>query len=368
MMKVMTIVGTRPEIIRLARILPRLDRHVEHCLVHTGQNGDYELNAIFFEQLKLRAPDVQLSVASATPAETIGRTIIAVDKELERFDPQAVLILGDTNSSLAAICAKRRGITVFHMEAGNRCFDDSVPEEINRRIVDHVSDYNLPYSRIARENLLREGLPSNRIIRTGSPLREVLDHYADAIEASVALDTLGLESGGYYLLSAHRQENVDDPARLDMLAEVLRTLADRDGIPIIVSTHPRTRNRLAQAGIPLPECVRLCKPFGFLDYIKLQRNARAVLSDSGTITEESAILGFPALNLRDTHERPEGMEEAAVMMVGLDAPRVAQGLDLLSQSHHGPSPVDDYQATNVSEKIVRLILSHAGQSSRRPGM
>lgn len=367
MIKVMTIVGTRPEIIRLARILPRLDRHFEHCLVHTGQNGDYELNAIFFEQLELRVPDVQLSVAGATPAETIGRTIMEVDRELERFNPQAVLILGDTNSSLAAICAKRRGVTVFHMEAGNRCFDESVPEEINRRIVDHISDYNLPYSRIARENLLREGLPANRIIRTGSPLREVLDHYADAIQRSSAMDTLGLARGGYYLLSAHRQENVDDPARLEKLAEVVRAVAARDGAPIIFSTHPRTRNRLAQAGISLPASVHLCKPFGFLDYIKLQLNARAVLSDSGTITEESAILGFPALNLRDTHERPEGMEEAAVMMVGLDADRVLQGLALLSEACQAPSPVEDYRSTNVSEKIVRLILSHAGRASSRAG-
>ncbi|KAA0012910.1 UDP-N-acetylglucosamine 2-epimerase (non-hydrolyzing) [Billgrantia pellis] len=363
MLRVMTIVGTRPEIIRLSRILPKLDQNFNHFLLHTGQNSDHELNDIFFEQLELRMPDVQLSAAGDTPAETIGRTLIAVDKELERIKPQAVLILGDTNSALAAISAKRRGITVFHMEAGNRCFDENVPEEINRRIVDHISDYNLPYSRIARENLLREGIPSNRIIRTGSPLREVLEYYANAIQRSTVLETLKLHQGNYYLVSAHRQENVDNPARLGKLVEVLKSLAEHDDIPIIFSTHPRTRKRLEKTKTSLPPSVHLYKPFGFLDYVKLQVNSRTVLSDSGTITEESSILGFSALNLRDTHERPEGMEEAAVMMVGLEVERVLQGLKLLKEASSAPPSVDDYQSAIISDKIVRLIFSHAGQPS-----
>lgn len=360
MLKVMTIVGTRPEIIRLSRVIPLLDRHFQHRLVHTGQNGDYELNAIFFEQLGIRPPDAHLDAAADRPADTIGRTLMAVDRELERFQPQAVLILGDTNSALAAISAKRRGITVFHMEAGNRCFDDQVPEEINRRIVDHVADFNLPYSHIAREYLLREGLPPDRVIRTGSPLREVLDHYRPAIDASDILSTLDLRLNGYFVLSAHRQENVDSPERLARLAAVIQAVASLGQGPIIVSTHPRTRKRLDAAGLALPPEARLLKPFGFLDYIKLQTHARAVLSDSGTITEEASMLGFPALNLRDTHERPEGMEQAAVMMTGLDPDRVLQGLSMLADPDYvPPAPVADYQDQRVADKIVRLIASYA---------
>ena len=363
MLRVMTIVGTRPEIIRLSRIIPKLDANFDHRLVHTGQNADYELNAIFFEQLGIRAPDIDLGASRETAAETIGETIKAVDRELEAFRPDAVLILGDTNSALAAIPVRRRGIRIFHMEAGNRCFDMRVPEEINRRIVDHISDYNLPYSRIAREYLLREGLPPERIIRTGSPMREVLAHYRDRIAASTILETLQLDERGYYVLSAHRQENVVDPARLGKLFDVIRAVAERDRGPIIVSTHPRTRKRIEEAGLALPSSARFHKPFGFIDYVRLQLQARAVLSDSGTITEESAILGFPALNLRDAHERPEGMERAAVMMTGLDADRVGLCLDILERAENAGSlslgDVEDYADDNVSDKIVRIIASHA---------
>jgi UDP-N-acetylglucosamine 2-epimerase len=360
MLRVMTIVGTRPEIIRLSRIIPKLDTAFHHRLVHTGQNGDYELNAIFFEQLGLRQPDVNLNAAGETPAQTIGQTIMAVDRELEEFRPHAVLILGDTNSSLAAISAKRRGIRIFHMEAGNRCFDMRVPEEINRRIVDHISDINLPYSRIARDYLLREGLPPHSVIRTGSPMREVLNHYQESIAASDVLDRLTLKDKGFYLLSVHRQENVDSSEGITKLFDVIDMLDRRSGLPIIVSTHPRTRIRIEKSGLSLPAAAQFHKPFGFFDYIKLQLHARAVLSDSGTITEESSILGFPALNLRDTHERPEGMEQAAVMMVGLDSERVAQGLNILESGACGTvNPVDDYAVDNVSDKIVRIIASHA---------
>ena len=363
MLRVMTIVGTRPEIIRLSRIIPKLDEAFEHRLVHTGQNADYELNAIFFEQLSIRQPDVDLGAARPTAAETIGETIIAVDRELDAFKPHAVLILGDTNSALAAIPVRRRGIRIFHMEAGNRCFDMRVPEEINRRIVDHISDYNLPYSRIAREYLLREGLPPERVIRTGSPMREVLDHYRPRIDASPILDVLNLAERGYYVLSAHRQENVDDPARLRKLFAVIEAVAERGRGPVIVSTHPRTRKRIEAAGLSLPAAARFEKPFGFVDYVKLQLSARAVLSDSGTITEESSILGFPALNLRDAHERPEGMERAAVMMTGLEAERVTLGLDILERAEAAGQlslgDVEDYLDDNVSDKIVRIIASHA---------
>ncbi|HWK66435.1 MAG TPA: UDP-N-acetylglucosamine 2-epimerase (non-hydrolyzing) [Rhizobiaceae bacterium] len=365
MLKIMTIVGTRPEVIRLSRIIPKLDQNFDHRLVHTGQNGDYELNAIFFEQLGIRAPDINLEAARPTPAETIGHTIMAVDRELDTFRPDAVLILGDTNSSLAAISAKRRGITIFHMEAGNRCFDMRVPEEINRRIVDHISDYNLPYSAIAREYLLREGLPANKIIKTGSPMREVLDHYREEIEASTIIDRLELTQSGYYVLSVHRQENVDTPERIRKLFEVIDAVGQRKA-PIVVSTHPRTRQRIESFGLTLPRAAQFHKPFGFLDYIKLQCAARAVLSDSGTITEEASILGFPALNLRDTHERPEGMEQAVVMMVGLEADRVLLGLDILERAETfrlQTGAVDDYADTNISDKIVRIIASHAGSGA-----
>lgn len=362
MLKVMTIVGTRPEIIRLSRIIPKLDETFEHCLVHTGQNGDYELNAIFFNQLGIRAPDANLGAARPTPAETIGHTIIGVDRELEAFKPDAVLILGDTNSSLAAISAKRRGVTIFHMEAGNRCFDMRVPEEINRKIVDHIADYNLPYSAIARDYLLREGLPPSKIIKTGSPMREVLEFYEGKIEASDILNQLGLVQSEYYVLSVHRQENVDTPDRVRKLFEVIDALAKLDHGPIVVSTHPRTRQRIESFGMAVPPAAQFHKPFGFLDYIKLQTRARAVLSDSGTITEEASILGFPALNLRDTHERPEGMEQAVVMMTGLEADRVINGLEILARSEPVATAIGeigDYADNNISEKIVRIIASHA---------
>lgn len=375
MLKVMTIVGTRPEIIRLSRVIAVLDRYCDHVLVHTGQNYDFELNQVFFDELGIRAPDHFLSAAGETPAATIGKVIMAADEALARVKPEAVLILGDTNSALAAIAAKRRKIPIFHMEAGNRCFDMRVPEEINRRIVDHVADINLTYSQIAREYLLREGLPPDRVIVTGSPMREVLDHYRDRIAASEALDRLGLQAREYFLVSSHREENVDDPDRLRMLLGVLESLAADYGVPVIVSTHPRTRARLEAFGATRSERVRFLKPFGFPDYVRLQCEARAVLSDSGTITEESSILNFPALNLRDVHERPEGVEEAAVMMVGLDYDRIRDGLRILDAQPRGEDRllrmVDDYLPDNVSEKVVRILFSYTDyvnrQVWRRPG-
>ncbi len=356
-LKVMTIVGTRPEVIRLSRVMAALDQATDHVLVHTGQNHDRELNQIFFEELELRTPDHFLDAAGDTAAETIGQVIIAADRILGRERPDAVLILGDTDSCLAAIPAKRRRIPVFHMEAGNRCFDERVPEEINRRIVDHVADVNLPYSAIAREHLLREGLPPDRVIKTGSPLSEVLMHYRPKIDASVALQRFEVESGHYFLVSVHRAENVDSDDRLAMFAETLRAVAERYDEPILVSTHPRTRKRIDALGIAFDPRVRLLKPLGFLDYNALQLSARAVLSDSGSISEESAILGFPALNLRDTHERPEAMEQAVVMMTGLGSERVLQALDVLAQ-HGRPQLPPDYAAPDVSDKIVRIILSY----------
>ena len=369
MLKVMTIVGTRPEIIRLSRTIALLDRHTDHILVHTGQNFDYELNGIFFDQLAVRRPDVFLEAAGATAAETIGNVIARADAALAEHAPQALLILGDTNSALAAIAAKRRKVPIFHMEAGNRCFDFRVPEEINRRIVDHISDINLPYAQIAREYLLREGLPPDQIIVTGSPMREVLDYHAAGIAASPVLRDLGLERDGYFVVSAHREENVDDPARLARLFALLGAVAQRYGLPVIVSTHPRTAKRIEAGELTAHPLVRLLKPFGFLDYVHLQSHARAVLSDSGTITEESAILGFPALNLRDVHERPEGFEEAAVMLVGLSAERALDGLTLLEAQRHGTTrtlaPVADYAPDNVSEKVLRIILSYTDWVNRR---
>ena len=327
MLKVMTIVGTRPEIIRLSRVIEKLDRHADHVLVHTGQNYDYELNEVFFDQLGIRRPDNFLEAAGENAAETIGKVIIAADKVLEQERPEALLLLGDTNSALAAIAAKRRKVPIFHMEAGNRCFDFRVPEEINRRIVDHIADINLTYSQIAREYLLREGLPPDQVICTGSPMREVLEHYRAGIVASDVLSRLSLTKQRYFVVSAHREENVDSPANLQRLFDILDMLAQRHGDPVIVSTHPRTRKRMEALGLQADSRVQFCKPFGFLDYVQLQRCARAVLSDSGTITEESSILNFPALNLREVHERPEGFEEAAVMMVGLDRERVEQERD-----------------------------------------
>jgi UDP-N-acetylglucosamine 2-epimerase (non-hydrolysing) len=366
-MKVATIVGTRPEIIRLSRVTAALDRHVDHVLVHTGQNYDYELNQIFFDDLGIRRPDVFLDAAGKTAAETIGLVIAKSDTTLRELKPDAVLILGDTNSCLAAISAKRQKIPVFHMEAGNRCFDQRVPEEINRRIVDHVSDINMPYSTISREYLLREGIPPDRVIKTGSPMYEVLTHYRPKIDASDVLTRLGLEHRAYYVVSAHREENVDDPARFAELLDVLRHLAGT-GLRVIVSTHPRTRKRLEQENVTLPAQVELSKPFGFCDYVKLQTEARAVLSDSGTITEESSVLNFPALNIRAAHERPEGMEEGAVMMTGLAWPRVREALAILETQLRGADRVlrmvEDYAVPNVSQKVVRIIMSYTDYVNR----
>ena len=358
-LKVMTIVGTRPEVIRLSRVTSALDAATDHILVHTGQNHDRELNAIFFEELELRAPDHDLGVAGETPAETIGKVIIGTDRLLAEERPDAVLLLGDTDSCLAAIAAKRRRTPVFHMEAGNRCFDERVPEEINRRIVDHTADINLPYSSISREYLLAEGFPADRVIKTGSPLFEVLNHYRPKIEASDALTRFGVEASRYFLVSAHRAENVDSDDRLRMLAETLDAVAGRYGETILVSTHPRTRKRIDALGLQFNPLVRLLKPLGFLDYNALQLNAHAVLSDSGSISEESAILGFPAINLRDAHERPEAMEQAVVMMTGLDAERVLQALDILAMQKGPPQLPPDYAVPDVSEKVVRIILSYA---------
>jgi len=361
-LKVMTIVGTRPEIIRLSRTIDKLDRHCSHVLVHTGQNYDYELNEVFFRELGIRRPDNFLEAAGATAAETIGKVIIAADRVLEEHQPDAMLLLGDTNSALAAIAAKRRKVPIFHMEAGNRCFDFRVPEEINRRIVDHISDINLTYSQIARDYLLREGLPPDQVICTGSPMREVIEHYRDGIERSDVLDRMSLKKGSYFVVSSHREENVDSADNLRRLLDILDMLALRHGEPVIVSTHPRTRKRLEALGVSVHPLVQFCKPFGFLDYIQLQCQARAVLSDSGTITEESSILNFPALNLREVHERPEGFEEAAVMMVGLDKARVEQGLSILQGQQRGADRllhmVGDYQADNVSDKVLRIICSY----------
>jgi UDP-N-acetylglucosamine 2-epimerase len=361
-LKVMTVVGTRPEIIRLSRTLVALDRHMDHVLVHTGQNYDYELNEVFFRDLELRKPDHFLEAAGATAAETIGRIIIAVDRVLDEEKPDALLVLGDTNSCLSVIPAKRRRIPIFHMEAGNRCFDQRVPEETNRRIVDHTADVNLTYSTIARDYLLAEGVAPDRVIKTGSPMREVLTHYRPGIDRSTACADLGVTPGGYTLVSAHREENVDDERPLRRLADCLNAVAAHTGEPVLVSTHPRTRARVEGFGVAFDDRVRLLKPFGFLDYVSLQMQARAVLSDSGTITEEASILNFPALNLREAHERPEGMEEGAVMMTGLSPERVLQGLAILETQGRGEArtvgPVADYGPLNVSEKVVRIILSY----------
>ena len=361
-LKVATIVGTRPEIIRLSRVMAALDEHCDHTLVHTGQNYDYELNGIFFEDLGIRKPDRFLEAAGATGAETIGKVIIAADQALAEIQPDAVLVLGDTNSCLAVIPAKRRKIPTFHMEAGNRCFDMRVPEEINRRIVDHTADINLTYSDIAREYLLAEGLPADRIIKTGSPMCEVLAHYAPKIAASDALDRLGLQAGRYFVVSAHREENIESDRNFSGLMDTLNAVAATYDMPVVVSTHPRTRKRIDALGIVLDERVQLLKPLGFSDYVRLQKDAKAVLSDSGTINEEASILNFRALNLREAHERPEGMEEAAVMMVGMNVERVMQGLAILESQPAGEErllrQVADYSMPNVSAKVVRIIHSY----------
>jgi UDP-N-acetylglucosamine 2-epimerase (non-hydrolysing) len=358
-LKVATVIGTRPEIIRLSRVMAALDEATDHLIVHTGQNFDYELSEVFFQELGLRAPDRFLNAAGGTPAETIGKAIIAADQVFAAERPDAVLVLGDTNSSLAVIPAKRRHIPIFHMEAGNRCFDQRVPEELNRRIVDHTADVNLPYSSIARDYLLAEGLPPDRIIKTGSPLLEVLTHYRPGIEASVAIERLGLARQRYFLVSVHREENVDSDHQIRRFAETVSGVAAAYDEPVLVSTHPRTRKRIEALGLQLDQRVRLMKPFGFFDYNALQIGARAVLSDSGTISEESSILGFPALNLREAHERPEAMEEAAVMMTGLQIGRVLQGLAVLErQAGRRVRLPADYDAPDVSQKVVRIILSY----------
>lgn len=368
-LRVMTIVGTRPEIIRLSRVMAKLDAHCEHVIVHTGQNYDYELNEVFFSDLGIRKPDMFLEAAGETAAETIGRVIAATDTALRTYQPDALLLLGDTNSCLAAISAKRRKVPIFHMEAGNRCFDFRVPEEINRRIVDHTSDINLTYSEIAREYLLREGLSPDQVIKTGSPMREVIDFYKPGIDASNVLERLGLEAGRYFVVSSHREENVDSPENLGRLFEILNALAQRFAIPIIVSTHPRTRKRMEELELSAHPLVQFMKPFGFLDYIKLQTQARCVLSDSGTITEESSILNFPALNLREVHERPEGFEEASVIFVGLSVDRVFQGLDIVASQPRGDERllrlVNDYAPRNVSDKMLRIILSYTDFVNRK---
>jgi UDP-N-acetylglucosamine 2-epimerase (non-hydrolysing) len=368
-LKVMTVVGTRPEIIRLSRVLARLDETCEHILVHTGQNYDYELSQVFFEDLGIRKPDYFLNaaVSSASASETIGKIIIAMDPLLTKVRPDAMLILGDTNSCLSVIPAKRQKIPVFHMEAGNRCFDQRVPEEINRRIVDHTADVNLTYSSIAREYLLREGLPPDLVIKTGSPMAEVLSFYQDRIAASPILSVMQLAKRKYFVVSAHREENIDSPTSFTKLVGVLNALAQEYQLPVIVSCHPRTKKKFDEHQVVFHSAVQIMKPLGFHDYVKLQMDAKAVLSDSGTITEESSILGFPALNLREAHERPEGMEEAAVMMVGLEIERIKQGLSILehqTQDTRPTGPVADYSALNVSEKVVRLIHSYTDYVNR----
>ena len=369
-LKVVTVVGTRPEIIRLSRVMARMDECMDHVLVHTGQNYDYELNQIFFDDLSIRKPDFFLESAAPgnTACQTVGAVIARVDEVLHEVRPDALLVLGDTNSCLAAYPAKRRKIPVFHMEAGNRCFDQRVPEEINRKIVDHISDINLCYSDIAREYLLREGLPPDRVIKTGSPMFEVLHHYRPGIESSDVLGRLGLEPECYFVVSAHREENIDSPEQFAKLVRVLNGIAETYRQRIIVSTHPRTRKRVEESGVRLDERVELMKPLGFCDYVRLQREARATLSDSGTITEESSILNFPALNIRNAHERPEGMEEAAVMMTGLELDRVLQGLQILESQPRDDNRllrlVGDYSMPNVSDKVVRIVLSYTDYVNR----
>jgi UDP-N-acetylglucosamine 2-epimerase len=369
-LKVMSVVGTRPEIIRLSRVLAALDVHCDHVLVHTGQNYDYELNQVFFDDLGVRKPDFFLNSAdgSTGSANTIGNLITAVDGVLAQVQPEAMLVLGDTNSCLSVIPAKRRKVPIFHMEAGNRCFDQRVPEETNRRIVDHTADINLTYSTIARDYLLREGLPPDQVIKTGSPMYEVLHHYLPQIQASDVLQCLGLEVKMYFVVSAHREENIESERSFSKLVQVLNGVAEDHGLPVVVSTHPRTQNRVDITGAKFHPLVRLMKPLGFHDYVNLQMQAKAVLSDSGTINEESSILNFPALNLREAHERPEGMEEAAVMMVGLEVDRVRQGLAILATQTRGAERnfrlVADYGMPNVSDKVVRIIHSFTDYVNR----
>lgn len=366
-LKVMTVVGTRPEIIRLSAVINRLETSdaIEHCLVHTGQNYDYELNEIFFEDFKLRKPDYFLETATGAPIGTIGNILIAIEPVLLKEKPDAFLVLGDTNSCLCAIAAKRMQIPIFHMEAGNRCFDQRVPEETNRKIVDHTADINLTYSDIAREYLLREGLPADRVIKTGSPMYEVLSSRRKDIENSTILEKLGLIKGEYFVVSAHRDENINSERNFMNLVESLNAVAESYDIPVIVSTHPRTRNMIEKKGIKFHDKIQILKPLGFNDYVALQINSRATLSDSGTISEESSILGFKALNLREAHERPEAMEEASVMMVGLSKERILQGLKVLeTQENNTLRHVNDYSMPNVSEKVLRIIISYTDYVNR----
>lgn len=366
--KVMTVVGTRPEIIRLSLVLQKLDQYTEHVLVHTGQNYDYELNEIFFNDLDIRRPDYFLGAAGVNAAETIGQIIIKIDQMLLEINPEALLVLGDTNSCLAVIPAKRRKIPIFHMEAGNRCFDQRVPEETNRKIVDHISDINLTYSDIAREYLLREGLLPDRIIKTGSPMFEVLNHYLPKIQVSAILASLGLARNDYFVVSAHREENIDSEINFRKLVAILNGIAEAYGKRVIVSTHPRTRKKVESMGINFHSNVELMKPLSFTDYVHLQMQSSVVLSDSGTISEESSILNFPALNLREAHERPEGMEEASVMMTGLELDRVQQGLAILESQKRGTErtlrQVADYTMPNISEKVLRIIISYTDYVNR----
>lgn len=367
-MKVATILGTRPEIIRLSRVITKLDRYTDHVLIHTGQNYDYELNQIFFNELGLRPPNHYLSAAGKSAAETIGLVIARSNEVLTELKPDAVLLLGDTNSCLAAIAAKRLKIPVFHMEAGNRCFDERVPEEINRRIVDHISDINMPYSDISREYLLREGIAPDRIIKTGSPMREVLDYYGPKIDSSDVLSRLNLEKDRYFVLSAHREENIDSPLQFKKLVTVLEMLASNFGLPVIVSVHPRTRKRIEAEDVMLPASIQLMKPLGFLDYVHLMKSARAVLSDSGTISEEASILNICALNIREAHERPEGMEEGTVMLTGLNPGRIIAAMRVLEDQPTDAirllNLVKDYAVPNVSEKVVRIIFSYTDYVNR----
>lgn len=367
-LRVMTVVGTRPEIIRLSRVMAKLDQYMDHIIVHTGQNYDYELNEIFFTDLGIRKPDYFLNAAGANAAETIGNTIIKIDPLLAEEKPEAFLVLGDTNSCLAAIPAKRRKIPIFHMEAGNRCFDQRVPEETNRKIVDHISDINLTYSDIAREYLLLEGLLPERVIKTGSPMFEVLTFYREKIDGSDVLKRLELSEQNYFVVSAHREENVDSEVNFRKLVSILNGVAEYYGKRLVVSVHPRTRKRVEGLGVTFHEKVELLKPLGFTDYVRLQLSALAVLSDSGTITEESSILNFPALNIREAHERPEGMEEASVMMTGLELDRVLQGLAILADQKRGTErtlrQVGDYSMSNVSDKVVRIITGYTDYVNR----
>ncbi len=366
-LKVMTVVGTRPEIIRLSAVINKLDESeaIEHVLVHTGQNYDYELNEVFFNDFNLKKPDYFLNAATGTAVETIGNILVKIDPILEDIKPDAFLVLGDTNSCLCAIAAKRRHIPIFHMEAGNRCFDQRVPEETNRKIVDHTADINLTYSDIAREYLLREGLPADRVIKTGSPMFEVLNSRKDDIEKSDVLERLGLESGKYFVVSAHREENINSEQNFMDLVDTLNAIAEKYQMPLIISTHPRTRKMIEAKGIEFNPLVKTMKPLGFNDYVKLQKYAKVVLSDSGTINEESSILGFRALNIRQAHERPEAMEEASVIMVGLKKERILQGLEILeTQDRDTLRLVADYSMPNVSDKVLRIILSYTDYVNR----